>query len=161
MGRWLCSIDMEHQSSPRKPLHTGDMARRKRYHGLSTLQSACRVHHYWPVYSHPLFLVLSAELIPHSLRNSVSTTLALLVDLRIRRTSTCRGTYDPMRDEKTSFPAATSFHISSPDPYQNRRVSHEVSRPYKVQRPFEAGHFGYNAPSEQTTYDGGVGEDRL
>lgn len=64
-----------------------------------------------------------------------------------------------MLDEKIRFPYATT--ISLPDPYQNRGVSQEVSRPYKVQRPFEAGHFGYNAPSEQTTYDGGMRDERL
>lgn len=32
--------------------------------------------------------------------------------------------------------------------------SHEVKRPYRVQRPIEAQDFGYAAPSEQTRYDG-------
>ncbi|MCJ1262213.1 hypothetical protein MMC22_002083 [Lobaria immixta] len=87
----------------------------------------------------------------------VSATLALLIDLRTRRISTRRGTYDPMLDEKTPFPPATTTHNSSPDPYQ----LHDASRPYKAQRPFEAGHFGYSAPSEQTTYDGGAPGGRL
>ena len=32
--------------------------------------------------------------------------------------------------------------------------SHEVKRPYRVQKTIEAQNFGYAAPSEQTTYDG-------
>lgn len=90
-------------------------------------------------------------------RNSVSATLALLIDLRSRRISRRRGTYNPMLDEKTPFAPVTTTHNSSPDSYQ----LHDISRPYKAQRPFEAGHFGYSAPSEQTTYDGGAGGKRL
>lgn len=108
-----------------------------------------------------VFIILaipSAKLTLYLPCDSVSATLAFLVDLRTRRVSTRRGTYDPMLDEKPSFPAtATTAPILSPDPYRNRGVSHEVSRPYKVQRPFEAEHFGYSAPSEQTTYEGGAG----
>ena len=32
--------------------------------------------------------------------------------------------------------------------------SHEVKKPYKVQQTIEVEHFGYSAPTEQTTYDG-------
>ena len=32
--------------------------------------------------------------------------------------------------------------------------SHEVKKPYKVQRAIQAQEFGYSAPSEQTSYDG-------
>ena len=114
-----------------------------------------------------VFIILaipSAKLTLYLPCDSVSATLAFLVDLRTRRVSTRRGTYDPMFDEKSSFPAAaaaTTAPILSPDPYRNRGDSHEVSRPYKVQRPFEAEHFGYRAPSEQTTYEGRAGVERL
>ena len=32
--------------------------------------------------------------------------------------------------------------------------SYEVRKPYKVQQTIEVDHFGYSAPSEQTSYDG-------
>lgn len=42
--------------------------------------------------------------------------------------------------------------------YSHRRdPSHDAARPYKVQKPIEAQQFGYNAPSEQTSYGGGGG----
>ncbi|CAF9907282.1 MAG: hypothetical protein HETSPECPRED_007089 [Heterodermia speciosa] len=40
---------------------------------------------------------------------------------------------------------------------EHNSTSHELARPYKVQKPIEAQQFGYQAPSEQTTYDGAGG----
>lgn len=42
-------------------------------------------------------------------------------------------------------------------PTVDNSSSHELARPYKVQKPIEAGKFGYGAPSEQTRYDGPSG----
>lgn len=39
-------------------------------------------------------------------------------------------------------------------PVSGNSSSHELARPYKVQKPIEAVQFGYVAPSEQTRYDG-------
>lgn len=50
------------------------------------------------------------------------------------------GDYDQDHDEG----GARASHI----------FNHELARPYKVQKPVEAGDFGYTAPSEQTRYDG-------
>lgn len=36
-----------------------------------------------------------------------------------------------------------------------RGPSHDIQRPYKVQRPIEAQRFGYSHPEEQTSYGGG------
>lgn len=36
-----------------------------------------------------------------------------------------------------------------------RGPSHDTQRPYKLQRPIEAGKFGYRRPEEQTSYGGG------
>ena len=38
-----------------------------------------------------------------------------------------------------------------------REPSHDLARPYKVQRPIEAQKFGYAQPEEQTSYGGGGG----
>ena len=43
------------------------------------------------------------------------------------------------------------------NPEHNNSTSHELARPYKVQKPIEAQRFGYQVPSEQTTYDGAGG----
>lgn len=49
--------------------------------------------------------------------------------------------------------------LRSPPGYADYKnsTSHELARPYKVQKQFEAEQFGYQAPSEQTTYDGAGG----
>lgn len=90
---------------------------------------------------------------------SLSTAFSLFLDLRTRRTSTYRGTYNPMEDTKHLSSTNTQQQLDPPqeDPYSTRSLSHEISRPYKVQRPIEAQQFGYSAPSEQTTYDGPTG----
>lgn len=36
-----------------------------------------------------------------------------------------------------------------------RGPSHDMQRPYKVQKPIETGKFGYSQPEEQTSYAGG------
>ena len=53
--------------------------------------------------------------------------------------------------------AESEVDIASPG-YSNVGERHEMERPYKVQKPIEAQHFGYQAPSEQTTYAGGGGQ---
>ena len=59
--------------------------------------------------------------------------------------------YDQRRDpspyESQGIEDAYSYH--------RREPSHDLARPYKVQRPIEAQQFGYTAPSEQTSYGGG------
>lgn len=54
-----------------------------------------------------------------------------------------------------------------PSPYESagietahsygREPSHDLARPYKVQKSIEAQQFGYSAPTEQTSYGGGGG----
>ena len=62
------------------------------------------------------------------------------------------STYDRRRDlspyESEGIETAYSY---------GREPSHDVARPYKVQKPIEVQQFGYSAPSEQTSYGGGTG----
>ena len=88
---------------------------------------------------------------------SVSTLAALLLDLRTLHQSRYRGKYNPMLDEKMrQHVVMETLHDSSyrEPSLEFPEYSHEVKKPYKVQRPIEAQHFGYSAPSEQTAYDG-------
>ena len=110
-----------------------------------------------PTNYNPLFPVLTN---PRS-----ATLLATLLDLHTHRKSTKLGNYNPMLDVKRpiaysiSPPQPTSYS-QAPDPYEaqgQREMSHDIARPYKVQRPIEAQQFGYSAPTEQTTYAGGGG----
>ncbi|KAL8941511.1 MAG: hypothetical protein Q9216_002193 [Gyalolechia sp. 2 TL-2023] len=88
----------------------------------------------------------------------LTTLLALLLDIRTQRKTTQLGKYNQMheRDSKRSIPI-----ISSPmpqyEPYSSQRADNSgdlgVQRPYRVQESIEVGHFGYNAPTEQTRYD--------
>lgn len=62
---------------------------------------------------------------------------------------------------------ATYDQRREPSPYESegietayshrREPSHDAARPYKVQKPIEAQHFGYSAPSDQTSYGEGGG----
>ena len=56
---------------------------------------------------------------------------------------------DPSPYESQGIEEAYSYH--------RREPSHDSAKPYKPQRTFEAQQFGYNAPSEQTSYGGGGG----
>ena len=54
--------------------------------------------------------------------------------------------------------APTNVRSSSPfhDADENNG-GHDVQRPYRTQRTFQAEQFGYAQPEEQTTYGGGGG----
>ena len=46
-------------------------------------------------------------------------------------------------------------HVDNVPEIQVRSPSHDLQRPYKVQKPYEAQRFGYSHPEEQTSYGGG------
>ena len=93
-----------------------------------------------------------------------ATTLgALGLDLTVQRKGKARGVYNQMGgDVKT--PVINVREVGS-DGFEGRslrnfgegheRRSHEGAQVYKVQRPIEARQFGYEAPTEQTSYGGG------
>ncbi|MCJ1478412.1 hypothetical protein MMC13_007092 [Lambiella insularis] len=94
----------------------------------------------------------------------VSTFLALVLDILMHRQTSHRGSYNPMQDHKP-----ISHPIFSDNPTQPRTAyrepslefpeySHEVKKPYRVQKPIEVQHFGYTAPTEQTSYDGAAAD---
>ncbi|KAK4695778.1 hypothetical protein P7C71_g2035, partial [Lecanoromycetidae sp. Uapishka_2] len=102
---------------------------------------------------------------------TVSTLLALGLDLHVQRDAKARGVYNQMLDIKgpTDVHSSSPFHhnddlnASMPD-IRVSQPSTDLQRPYKAQRPFEAGQFGYEQPEEQTSYGGGGGhewDDRL
>lgn len=102
---------------------------------------------------------------------TVATLLALALDLHVQRKSKARGSYNQMLDIKgpTDVRSSSPFHqnddvnASVPD-VRVMGPSTDLQRPYKVQRPIETGHFGYEQPEEQTSYAGGGGhewDDRL
>lgn len=96
-----------------------------------------------------------------------TTILALVLDMRIQRNSTQLGKYNPMLDVKgpTNVRSSSPFGASVANLNEQEegvvpeiRVkgpSHDLQRPYKVQKPIEAGRFGYSQPEEQTSYGGG------
>jgi len=98
-----------------------------------------------------------------------TTILALVLDMRIQRNSTQLGKYNPMLDVKgpTNVRSSSPFGASVANLHEQEegvvpeiRVkgpSHDLQRPYKVQKPIEAGRFGYSHPEEQTSYGGGGG----
>lgn len=97
-----------------------------------------------------------ANLQPHRL----STLLALTLDILMHRKTSHRGNYNPMQDTKTiSNPIFSDNPASSRSAYREPSLefpeySHEVKKPYRVQKPIEVQHFGYAAPTEQTSYGG-------
>ncbi|KAG7006319.1 ABC multidrug transporter C [Physcia stellaris] len=119
-----------------------------------------------------LFKALTA----FAVTGTLTTALLTLLDLRTHRANTASGAYNAMHDIKPQIPiprssspfpndpwdhpySADSYGVRSPPgytEYQNSR-SQELARPYKVQKQFEAEQFGYQAPSEQTMYDGAGG----
>ncbi|KAL8650688.1 MAG: hypothetical protein Q9210_003681 [Variospora velana] len=88
----------------------------------------------------------------------LTTLLALLLDVTTYRTSTQLGKYNQMQglDVKRSVPS-----ISAPIPQYDQLGSPRADdtgdlgdqKPYRVQESIEVQHFGYSAPSEQTSYD--------
>lgn len=60
------------------------------------------------------------------------------------------ASYDQRRDPSPYEGADTAYS-------HRRDPSHDLARPYKVQKPIEAQQFGYSTPSEQTSYGGGGG----
>lgn len=62
------------------------------------------------------------------------------------------GRRDPSPYESEGIETAYSY---------GRDPSHDLARPYKVQKPIEAQQFGYSAPTEQTSYGGGGGSGWL
>lgn len=98
-----------------------------------------------------------------------TTILALLLDMRIQRNSTQLGTYNQMLDVKGQTNVRSSSPFGASHGHLNEQEdgvvpeirvkgpSHDLQRPYKVQRPIEAGRFGYSQPEEQTSYGGGGG----
>lgn len=88
---------------------------------------------------------------------TLSTLLALLLDVRTHRQSLKLGSYGQMLDIK----GPKDVNGSSPLHMQNLHEEREgegVGRgQYKVQRPIEAPSLGYAAPSEQTSYSAGGG----
>lgn len=108
--------------------------------------------------------------LPH--QSSLSTLLALTLDIRTHRHTTHLGHYNRMNeplDLKRPTPTPTPI-ISSPSPipqyppYSSQRADHSMMTgdlgEYRVRREeFEVQHFrkgGYEAPSEQTRYDPGL-----
>jgi hypothetical protein len=68
-----------------------------------------------------------------------------------------------MQDLKISRPRDLSTeHLDVREPsLEFPAYSHEVKQPYKAQKPIESHQFGYNAPAEQTSYDGAAGASHL
>lgn len=99
-----------------------------------------------------------------------STAAGLLLDVRTLRVAVHKGNYNPMAEYKPRSQHPSSSHnlltkelVASPGldtaTYREPSLefpeySHEVKKPYRVQRPMEAKGFSYTAPSEQTQYDG-------
>ena len=168
LGPGICPLDLEHTFYPWTSLHESHMAQRGRHHGLSTLQSPCYIHHHRLVSHHdisplhipvvPSFVGANSLLLPR-----VSTALSLVLDIRTRHLSYQHGSYNSMQDVKIAFSTASQHAAVSPYPEHDsgRSLSHETSRPYRVQRPIEAQQFGYTMPSEQTTYDSPSGSHWL
>ena len=99
------------------------------------------------------------------------TAAALALDVHTQRSMTRLGAYDQMgmgaSDLKRALQARSSAAANGSEAdladathgyrapsLEFPEYSHEIKRPYRVQRPIEAQHFGYTAPSEQTRYDG-------
>lgn len=102
---------------------------------------------------------------------AASSMAAALLDWRVLRKSKDRGFYDQMDDSKLQVAAAKhapddrrgskgAFEAQELQMFGHHgegweRRSHEGARAYKLQKPIEAKQFGYEMPSEQTTYAGG------
>jgi len=102
-----------------------------------------------------------------AITGTVSTILALLLDIRTQRKVRRLGTYDPMGEDET----LASVHASK-RPFGKEFRDGDDAKPlrmkedrqpegdelhvgeYKIQQPIRAQHFGYSAPAEQTNYAG-------
>jgi len=112
---------------------------------------------------------LYKSLTAFTVTGAFTTILALALDMRIQRNSTQLGKYNQMLDVKvpTNVRSTSPFGASVGNLNEQedgvvpkihvRSPSHDLQRPYKVQRPMEAGRFGYSHPEEQTSYGGGGG----
>ena len=86
---------------------------------------------------------------------------AVFLDLRVRKGMKERGMYNQMTDFKAPVEGtrreSEPAHDKREDEWEtlSRGASHDGTRPYRMQRPIEARQFGYEAPSEQTSYSGG------
>ena len=109
---------------------------------------------------------------------AASSIGAALLDVAVLRKSKDRGFYNQMDDSKIQVTGTAGAGAAKDDEHHRRgskgaafeaqelhmfghhgegweRRSHEGARAYKLQKPIEAKQFGYEMPSEQTTYAGG------
>lgn len=91
---------------------------------------------------------------------SLTTLLALLLDVTTYRKSTQLGKYNRMQglDLKRSVPSIISAPVPQYDQLGSPRDANNTGdlgdqKPYRVQESIGVQHFGYSAPSEQTRYD--------
>ncbi|MCJ1316288.1 hypothetical protein MMC15_001609 [Xylographa vitiligo] len=94
----------------------------------------------------------------------LATLCALVLDVRTHRATSHLGAYgsmrDPHSDTKNLLHPAPNFSDNPNTPSYREpdlefpEFSHETKQPYRVQKPIEAGQFGYAAPTEQTSYAG-------
>ena len=63
------------------------------------------------------------------------------------------GTYGQMRDPDIKILASSSGE----DPFSHEDHEHDTTTLYKVRQTIVVEQFGYNTPTEQTTYGGGGG----
>ncbi|MCJ1380096.1 hypothetical protein MMC17_003199 [Xylographa soralifera] len=96
----------------------------------------------------------------------LTTLAALILDIHTHRATSHLGAYgsmhDPHHDSKNLLHPAPNFSDNPNTPsYREPDLefpdfSHETKQPYRVQKPIEAGQFGYAAPTEQTSYAGAL-----
>ncbi|MCJ1282429.1 hypothetical protein MMC26_001752 [Xylographa opegraphella] len=94
----------------------------------------------------------------------LATLCALILDIHTHRATSHLGAYgsmrDPPHDSKNLLHPASEFSDNPNIPSYRQpdlefpEFSHETKQPYRVQKPIEAGQFGYAAPTEQTSYAG-------
>ncbi|MCJ1404472.1 hypothetical protein MMC11_007698 [Xylographa trunciseda] len=104
-------------------------------------------------------------LMSFTITGMITTLCALILDIHTHRSASHLGAYDSMRDpsnhdSKTNLHPVPIFSDSPNTPSYREadleipEFSYEEKRPYRVQKPIEAGQFGYAAPTEQTSYAG-------
>jgi len=102
----------------------------------------------------------------------LATAGSLVLDFYTIRKSAARGIYNTMGDAKqpghtrgidSTDDFSTAIHAGETSANYREpslefpEYSHEASKPYKAQRTMESQNFGYNQPSEQTSYGGAGG----
>lgn len=107
-----------------------------------------------------LFKALTA----FAVTGAASAIGCVILDLALVRKSKERGVYNQMADRKVQITVqeeevGRSELDGEPRPDTKfgegwDRRSHEGARQYKIQKPIEAKQFGYEAPSQQTSYGG-------